>query len=302
MQTLKQSERVWKWAIEDGNGKAWVYYILAVCQWLPTNYRLNKHDPKAQSCNFCLLGEKEDMAHLLVCPALSKEHRLLNDVMQRTLRRLQVPFVDKNVQSREAKHLHKWEKTALRAFQHESLLPARLNLLCKGFWESNKHKQFISTRQFILDLEEVLNVRVPSLPIVYCPCGKPIAPLIHDFCLQTHCATDILEFFPHFGSWTSEEAIDTRFGARLLGDLSGCNAFYFGSPSADQKQIETMMERFELALQSKQPTRYVCLVPHYVRTPQRFLELARPCWMRSKLPMKWSWFLLQTKSRCSLTQ
>ena len=31
-QVMKQSKRVWKWAIQRGEGKAWLYFIFGVCQ------------------------------------------------------------------------------------------------------------------------------------------------------------------------------------------------------------------------------------------------------------------------------
>ena len=40
-QVLKQAKRVWKWSVESGQGKSWLYFIFAICQWLPTNHRMN---------------------------------------------------------------------------------------------------------------------------------------------------------------------------------------------------------------------------------------------------------------------
>ena len=40
-QILHQSKHVWRWSVESGKGKAWLYFIFGVCQWLPTNYRMN---------------------------------------------------------------------------------------------------------------------------------------------------------------------------------------------------------------------------------------------------------------------
>ena len=43
-QVTKQAKQVWKWAIAAGEGQAWLYFIFAVCQWLPTNYRVHYAD------------------------------------------------------------------------------------------------------------------------------------------------------------------------------------------------------------------------------------------------------------------
>src|SRR5690348_1001060 len=34
-QIKNQANTVWQWAIKKGDGRAWVYFILAVCQWYP---------------------------------------------------------------------------------------------------------------------------------------------------------------------------------------------------------------------------------------------------------------------------
>jgi hypothetical protein len=45
-QVLKQAKLVWKWSVECGIGRAWLFYIFGICQWLPTNYRINYHNPE----------------------------------------------------------------------------------------------------------------------------------------------------------------------------------------------------------------------------------------------------------------
>src|SRR3954451_1879587 len=39
-QIMKRAKSVWEQAIKAGDGKMWIYFIFAVCQWLPTNHRL----------------------------------------------------------------------------------------------------------------------------------------------------------------------------------------------------------------------------------------------------------------------
>ena len=74
-QVLQQAKRVWKWSVESGKGKAWLYFVFAICQWLPTNYRMNYSlDGPRKICNLCLCNSMDTMDHLLQCPALAKEH------------------------------------------------------------------------------------------------------------------------------------------------------------------------------------------------------------------------------------
>jgi hypothetical protein len=79
-QILNHAQRVWKWCIEAGDGQAWIYYIFAICQWLPTNHRLNYKSTLGcapDKCHFCLLDATENVSHLLSCPAFANEREKL---------------------------------------------------------------------------------------------------------------------------------------------------------------------------------------------------------------------------------
>jgi len=78
-QVTKQAKNVWKWSAESGNGNAWIYFIFAICQWLPTNHRMNFTKDESRKCNLCLCGVVEKMDHLLRCPALVKQHLQLKE-------------------------------------------------------------------------------------------------------------------------------------------------------------------------------------------------------------------------------
>ena len=102
--------------------------------------------------------------------------------------------------------------------------------------------------------------------------------LIQEFRLQTQYAASFHQVSPLFLNWTSEDPRDTRFGASTLSpqsDLSGTNGFFFIPPSADQKLAGRVLDRMIVALDSKLPTRFVCLVPSSSQPPQRFIELVR---------------------------
>jgi len=76
-QVLKQAKHVWKWSTECGIGRAWLFYIFGICQWLPTNYRINYHNSdETKKCSLCLSGVPETLDHLLRCPALVEMHIL----------------------------------------------------------------------------------------------------------------------------------------------------------------------------------------------------------------------------------
>jgi len=67
-QIMKQAKRVW--IVETSQGKAWLYFVFAICQWLPTNHRMHysKND-LSQRCNLCLTNSRDDMNHFLLCPS-----------------------------------------------------------------------------------------------------------------------------------------------------------------------------------------------------------------------------------------
>ena len=103
-QIMKQSKRVWRWSIEEGKGSAWIYFIFAICQWLPTNHRIHYSDKSGYDlgkCKVCLTNEVEDTNHLFTCPALRAEHVKLQIAMDSKLQFWHVPFANKCPESLE---------------------------------------------------------------------------------------------------------------------------------------------------------------------------------------------------------
>ncbi len=63
-QIMKLSKDVWSWAVSRNEGKAWLFWIFAISDWLPTNFRLHRRDGKSQICDLCQSGSVEDIRHL----------------------------------------------------------------------------------------------------------------------------------------------------------------------------------------------------------------------------------------------
>ena len=58
-QIIKRANAVWEKAIKIGDGHLWLYFIFAICQWLPTNHRLFYQDKspfQRDRCQLCLNG------------------------------------------------------------------------------------------------------------------------------------------------------------------------------------------------------------------------------------------------------
>ena len=155
------------WAIDRGDGDAWLYYIFAICQWLPTGHRINYGDKSGydrDKCKLCLLDETEDMYHMLRCPALLREHMQIQKAAHETLVKWQLPFSRKGIETCQSRTCRTWFHVARRTFvEHHgqdaktsSLSSEQLWRLIRDYWNANNHKPTLSTNHFITSLGRVL--------------------------------------------------------------------------------------------------------------------------------------------------
>ena len=273
-QVLKQSKQVWKWAVESGVGKSWLYFIFAVCQWLPTNYRMNyHHDMTLKQCNLCLGGSLDTMDHLLQCPALAKEQHHLKEVITAKFNFWEIPFSCIPQKSHEQDLRNRCRLAARQHFPSSIISDSKLDLLAKGFYKYNSKKQFISTRQFIENLSELLQHRRPAR---YELRDDLVSLLIRTFTLQTQGLTDSWNFCPLFDDWTSVNPYDVPFGARLWATITmheGCNAFFLQTPE-NNVNIQGLLEILAESLETKLPTRFLLIIPEQKSLPSHFLKIA----------------------------
>src|SRR5579871_747590 len=71
---LTLTKLIKNWSIERAEGKAWIFFIFAICDWLPLNYRIHSHSndiPKTLCC-LCQGNTPETTEHLFTCPALRR--------------------------------------------------------------------------------------------------------------------------------------------------------------------------------------------------------------------------------------
>ena len=161
-QILKQSKRVWRWSIELGKGSAWVYYIFAICQWLPTNHRINYQDKSGydfEKCKLCRLNMVEDIYHILTCPALFPEQLSLYQTIEHKLREWHVPYADKLIQSQEDRTCQIWFRMSKQAFsdhQCSTIGSSRLWSLIKNYWCANQNTKYANFRALLSSLKDIL--------------------------------------------------------------------------------------------------------------------------------------------------
>lgn len=275
VQLLKQAKQVWKWAVESGNGRSWLYYIFGVCQWLPTNHRINYSNSEEQKrCSLCLSGSQETLEHLLRCPALIEHHISIKTTLQSAFEEWRIPYCHLPLFSRRYELQSIWKN----ATQKSSLRvpPPRLDILTYEFWKINQAKPCLSTRNFLESLSKVLQNRVTSPFCTPFPRQDLLCVLIQELSLETHAFTDSLHFSPLFENWSSIDSADLPFGGKLWTEPTmhrGLNAFFFHGQH-DQINTQGLLEVFAESLDTNQPTRFVCLVPSQDKLPPHFLELA----------------------------
>ena len=273
-QVLKQAKQVWKWALETGKGKSWLYYIAAVCQWLPTNYRMNyNRDISQKYCNLCLGNSLDTMDHLLRCPALAKEQVHLKERVVSKFDYWEIPFASIPQKPREHTLSAHWRSVARQNFSSTVISDLRLDLLTKGFYEANSQKHFISTRSFTDSLSKILSIpRTSSYQLRQ----DLVSMLIQVFSLHTQGLTDSWNFSPLFGDWTSANVDDALVGGRVWSTENmheGCNALFFQPPDS-QISIPRLLEILAGSLESKAPTRFILIIPKQSVLSKPFLEVA----------------------------
>src|ERR1700733_7772660 len=87
------SKSIKTWSIERTEGKAWIFFVFAACDWLPTNYRIHCHSDKSKTkCNLCQGNAIETTEHLFVCPALKAEQNSLREHIDVTFKKWVIPY------------------------------------------------------------------------------------------------------------------------------------------------------------------------------------------------------------------
>jgi hypothetical protein len=236
VQVLKQAKRVWKWSVERNEGSAWIYYIFAISQWLPTNHRMYYADKSGfdkSKCKLCLLDHVENMDHLLVCPALVQEQEILLRSTHEKLITWQLPLAHKDIESVDSRTCRRWSRTVKDALSvGRNLENGTVNLeyvdhLVHKYWMTNRYKSCLSVHHLLSNIDTILaNAKEV--------CCRPTAPhqllsvLVRHFHIQMEGTTDVLRKSSLLREWCSPDESDKAFGALgslMSQNLAGKNCF-----------------------------------------------------------------------------
>jgi hypothetical protein len=190
-QVLNQAKQVWKWAVETGKGKAWLYYIVAVCQWLPTNYRMNySRDISFKYCNLCLGNALDTMDHLLRCPALAKEQVHLKESVNSKFDFWAIPYAS-IPQNRELALRDHWRSSARQHFTLAEISDLRLDLLASRFSKLTVRNS-LSRHAFLLKVYQSHVLSQATLPLPAPRLCVDADPSIHPSHARIHRLLELL--------------------------------------------------------------------------------------------------------------
>ena len=292
VQILNQSQRVWKWSIEANDGKAWIYFIFATCQWLPVNRRTFYNDKSPygrQKCQLCLSGEQETIEHMWKCPAFASEQVIVKNSIKEKLIKLNLPFAKKQLPNQVDKMAEiVFEKNVdlLRKHNPNYISKERFKRMARDFWSTNK----------TLNLSSFKTKIVPLLLACQCGSGRDhvcgykdtisirqdlMEVLCKHLSLNIEANTTSLGRSTTLSAWCSVREDDVSFGS--LGpfwkaDLLGRNCLFVCS-GQDQRDFPKISEKINMLVNSKHPTRILLIIPTQLLSqmdlpPRKILQIA----------------------------
>jgi ribonuclease HI len=295
-QVQKQSKKLWRRAIELDRGSAWIYFIFAICQWLPVNHRIHygESDSDMEKCKLCLMNTVEDTDHLYICPALSREQVMLHKSLEDKLKMWNVPYAHKSIESFDDRTCRLWFQRVKSTFQlpnhpQKSICSEKLWRLTKDFWYTNRHRN-PKIASCLLSIQRVLNHTCqvcPATSVCVFQCGV-IAPkellslLVQRLHLRIEGATNALYRSSSFSGWCSTEKDDKQFGSLgslFESDLGGHNSFILthDSKNPHTNRLHGIIQQWT---SSQKPTRVVMIAPTQIVEPwfrprdRKILEIA----------------------------
>ena len=230
-----------KWSIERAEGEAWIFFIFAVCDWIPINYRIHKHSKDARKilCNLCQGNSAETVEHLFLCPALREEQNSLRENIDEVFKKWSIPYSSIghlpgiSIKSHWAKMLQNKLSKNQKPF---TLSGEKMKQLVEDYWTANKSNRHKAFPQFWKSVNHILkryncncNGR-HSCELRNCWTTPPslIVLLQKYFSLGIEDMGDVLHHSCHLKEWYSRYQEDQVFGAKydfFKQNLSGKNIY-----------------------------------------------------------------------------
>jgi hypothetical protein len=146
------SKLIKKWSIERADGRAWIFFIFGICDWLPLNFRMHKHDKNQNLtntlCRLCQSNTPETVEHLFNCPAFRDEQNDIRQGIDETLKKWSVPYTALGhlpgftLKSQWIKML---QKKLSKNQKSLTLSNEKMQQMVEDYWttnKSNRHKSF----------------------------------------------------------------------------------------------------------------------------------------------------------------
>ena len=158
IQTLTKLIKIW--SIQRAEGRAWVFFIFAVCDWLPLNYRIHvKGDLKKSLCNLCQGRSAETTEHLFLCPALREEQNSLRERTDEIFKKWSIPYSSlghlPNLKIKS--HWVKMLQSKLPKNQKSLTLSSeKMQQLVEEYWTANKKNRHKAFPQFWKKVNHIL--------------------------------------------------------------------------------------------------------------------------------------------------
>jgi len=229
---MQLSKDIWKWAVAGNQGAAWIFFILATCEWLPTNFRLHKHDGQNIFCDLCQSGSIDDIKHAFSCPATCQEQNNLKWNVEKIMKKWNIPYYNLIPHHKDSWISYLQPKLTEQGF---TITKGKLQQLITDYLkaESRQKKDLNHLHrhiQIVLRRTSCSCTSSHSCHLKYSWLTPPslVRILKSELSLEVDGMADVLHHSTHLHTWFSKLSSDCVFGAKwnfFKQTLAGKNVF-----------------------------------------------------------------------------
>ena len=230
------SKSIKNWSIERADGSAWIFFIFAVCDWLPLNHRVHSHsnnnnnnsdenDQQRTLCCLCQSNVPETAEHLFSCPALREEQNTMRQNIDGIFKKWSIPYSALghlpgfNI---KCQWINILQKKLSKNPKSRTLSSEKMQQLVEDYWYANKNNRHKSFPHFWRCVNQALTRykcscnRRHICELRNCWATPPslVALLQKHFSLEVEGMADALHHSSHLKEWFSLYQEDKVFGAK----------------------------------------------------------------------------------------